>query len=76
MVGAVIRALIYICFMVLAFYLVVWVLAEIGIAIPQTVLHIITVIFVLFALLILWQLFSPWVSGINWWGRPPGTPPA
>jgi hypothetical protein len=71
MVGQVIRALIYICVMALLFYLVLWVLAAIGFALPAMVEKILIVIFVLVCLLILWQLFSPWIGGVNWWGRGP-----
>ncbi len=73
MVGQVIRALIYICVMALLFYLVLWVLAAIGFALPAVIEKILIVIFILICLLVLWQLFSPWISGVNWWGRgPPG----
>jgi hypothetical protein len=72
MVGALIRALLYLCCIALAFYLVIWVLGELGIALPTMVIHIIGVMFVLVALLVLWQLFSPWMAGVNWWGRGPG----
>jgi hypothetical protein len=71
MFGNVIRALIYLCFLALAFYLVVWVIGELGIMIPLMVIHIIGVIFVLVAILVLYQLFWPSLSGINWWGRNP-----
>ena len=71
MFGALIRALIYLCFLALAFYLCIWVIGELGIMIPLMVIHIIGVIFVLFAILILYQLFWPYASGFNWWGRRP-----
>lgn len=67
---AVVRALIYICFIALAFFLVVWVLGEIGLAIPPMVFKILIVIFVLFAILILVRLFGPMVSNIEWFPRP------
>lgn len=70
MVGSVIRALIYLCCIALMFYLCIWVLGELGIILPAMVLHILMVMFVLVAILILWQLFSPWLVGFNWWGRP------
>lgn len=72
MFGQVIRALIYLCFMVLAFYLIVWVLAQLGIALPPMVEKILMVILVLVAILVLYQLFAPYFGGINWWGRGPG----
>ena len=71
MFGQILRALIYLCFMAIAYYLVIWVLGAIGIAIPTIVLHIIGVIFVLVAILILYQLFAPYWGGFDWWGRRP-----
>lgn len=71
---AIVRALIYLCCVALAFFLCVWVLAELGVALPYMVLNILKVIFVLIAILILVRLFAPLVSGYNWWGSPP--PPA
>lgn len=70
MFGQVVRALIYLCFMALAFYLILWVLGAIGIALPGMVINILGVIFVLVAILVLWQLFAGHLGGINWWGRP------
>jgi hypothetical protein len=74
MVGRVIRALIYLCCIALLFYLCVWVIGELGIALPTMVIHILGVIFVLVAILILYQIFAPVVSGYDWWGNknPPG----
>jgi hypothetical protein len=71
MVGSLIRALLYLCVLALAFYLVIWCLAELGIVLPVMVIHIIGVMFVLIAILVLWQLFSPWIGGVDWWGRGP-----
>lgn len=53
----VIRALIYLCCIALAYYLILWVLASIGIVIPIMVAHIILVILVLVAILVLVRLF-------------------
>jgi Zn-dependent protease with chaperone function len=73
MFGSVVRALIYLCFMALAYYLVIWVLGELGIMIPAMVMHIIIVIFVLIAILVLYQLLWPRFREFDWWGRgPPG----
>jgi hypothetical protein len=72
MFGQVIRALLYICLMALLFYIIVWVLASIGFALPPMVEKILIVMFVLVCILILYQLFAPWLGGINWWGRGPG----
>ena len=73
MFGQIVRALIYICFMALAFYLILWVLGSLGFALPGMVISILKVIFVLVCILILYQLFWPSIQGYNWWGRnPPG----
>lgn len=69
MFGQVIRGLIYLCFMVLAYYLIIWVLAALGINLPLMVERILGVILVLVAILVLYQLFAPYLGGINWWGR-------
>jgi hypothetical protein len=65
----VIRALIYLCFIALVFYVCIWVLAELGIGLPLMVLTILKVIFVLIAILILARLFYPVLSQQNWWGK-------
>lgn len=70
MFGALIRSLIFICFIALAYYLVVWVLGAIGLHIPQPVLVILGVILVLIAILVLYRLWAPHWSGVDWWGRP------
>jgi hypothetical protein len=74
MFGQVVRALIYICFVALAFYLILWVLTTIGLVLPGMVIVILKVIFVLVVILILYQLFWPSLSGYNWWGRGPNPP--
>lgn len=63
---AVIRALLYLCCVALAFFLCVWVLGELGVALPYMVLNILKVMFVLIAILILVRLFWPVLSGANW----------
>jgi hypothetical protein len=62
---ALIRALIYLCCIALCFFLCVWVLGELGIALPAMVIVILKVIFVLIAILILVRLFAPFVTGFN-----------
>ena len=55
--------------MALLYYICIWVLGALGFALPL----IIGVIFVLVCILILYQLFWPFLGGFNWWGRrPPG----
>lgn len=70
MIGNLIRALIYLCFIALAFYLTIYVLGALGIALPGMVIHILGVIFLLVAILVLYQLLWPHLSTYNWWGRP------
>lgn len=53
MLESLITALIYIAVLVLAVYIVIWFLGQIGIAIPDQIMKIIWVIVVLFVLLIL-----------------------
>jgi hypothetical protein len=69
---ALIRALIYLCCIALAFFLCLWVLAELGVALPAMVITILKVIFVLVAILILVRLFMPFMGGFTWFpGRGP-----
>lgn len=63
---SIIRALIYLCCIALAFFLCVWVLGQLGVALPYMVLNILKVIFVLIAILILIRLFWPVLSGTTW----------
>lgn len=55
-IEAVIRALLYLCAIALVFFLVLWVLASIGVALPAMVVTILKVMFVLVAILILVRL--------------------
>lgn len=71
MFGALIRSLIFICLLALAYYLCIWVLGAIGLAIPHPVMVILGVILVLVAILILYRLWSPWLGSVNIWGGPP-----
>lgn len=71
MFGQVIRALIFICFMVLLYYIVLYVLEAIGLRIPPHIATVIMVILGLIAILVLYQLFAPYIGGVNWWGGPP-----
>ena len=68
------KALIYICFIALAFFLCLWVLGELGLMLPVMVITILKVIFVLVAILILARLFSPFLSGYTWFPGPPPKP--
>jgi hypothetical protein len=58
MVSKLIRALIVLAVAVLCVYVVLWVLAHLGIALPAMVVQIIWVIVVLLVLLYLWNTFG------------------
>jgi hypothetical protein len=70
---ALIRALIYLCCVALAFFLCLWVLGELGVMLPVMVITILKVIFCLIAILILVRLFAPAMTGYVWF--PPRKPP-
>lgn len=59
MIEAVIMGLIYLCLVVIAIYLIIWVLQQLGIAIPENIMKIIWVIVVLVAILILVRTILP-----------------
>jgi hypothetical protein len=65
-VDAVIRALLYLCCIALAFFLIIWVLGVLGIVLPPKVVSILMVMFTLIAILILIRLFWPVFSGYQW----------
>jgi len=71
-IEAIIRALLYLCCVALAFFLCVWVLAELGVGLPLMVITILKVMFVLIAILILVRIFWPVLAGQNWF--PPRAP--
>ncbi len=68
-------ALLYICGIVLCYYLITWVLAELGIMIPLMVLHVIMVMLVIVAILVLYRLFAG-VVNLRLWPRDNNNPPA
>jgi hypothetical protein len=61
MLERVIYALLYLCMIVICYYLIIWVLGVLGIHIPPQILSIIMVMLVLIAILILVRLF--WAGG-------------
>jgi len=63
---AIIRALIYLLLIALAFYLCIWVLGVIGLALPGKVVNILMAIFILVAILVLARLFWPLLQGTTW----------
>ncbi len=70
---AIIKALLMLCLVMLAYFLIFWVLGTIGIGIPIMVQHIILVMIILIAILILARMFWPFVAGKLWF--PPAPPP-
>jgi drug/metabolite transporter (DMT)-like permease len=65
----IVRALIYVCFIAAAYWLIIWVIGQLGIALPAMVMHILAVILVLFAILVLVRLLGPVMSSYDWFGR-------
>jgi bacteriorhodopsin len=59
MIEAIIYAMIYLCLLVMAVYVIVWVLEQLGIVIPPNIMKIVWVIVVLVALLIIVQVLVP-----------------
>lgn len=59
----IVRALIYVCFVALAFWLIVWVLGAIGFTLPYMVQNILVVILVLCVILILYRMFASSLPG-------------
>lgn len=71
MFGQLIRTLIFICLLALGYWLVIWVLGVLGLNLPHMVAVILGVIFVLVAILVLYNLWAPYLGRVNWWGSPP-----
>jgi uncharacterized membrane protein YtjA (UPF0391 family) len=71
MLERVIRALLYLCAIAICFYLILYVLGVLGIALPAMVVGILKVMFVLVAILVLVRLFYPWFADQDWWGTKP-----
>lgn len=59
MLESVIMALIYLCVIAIVIYIVIWVLGQLGIAIPDHIMKIIWVIVVLLALLFILRTLLP-----------------
>lgn len=68
MVERIIYALLYLCGIALGFYLILYVLAAIGIALPHMIVTILQVVLVLVAVLVIYRLFA---GTIRWWPNPP-----
>ena len=74
MIDSFIRFLILLVIIAACYFLGIWVLGEMGIAIPHMVLVCIEVLAVLVIVLIAWRWFGGYVSGYSLW--PPRNPPA
>jgi len=59
MIESVIMGLIYLCLVVIAIYLIIWVIGQLGIVIPDNIMKVIWVIVVLVAILILVRTILP-----------------
>lgn len=59
MIESVIMMLIYLCLLAIAFYLIIWVLGQIGVTIPDQVMKIIWVIVVLLVILMIVRTVLP-----------------
>jgi hypothetical protein len=59
MVEAIVMLLIYICLVVGVCYLVIWVLEQLGIAVPAQVIKILWVVVVLIVILLLYRTLAP-----------------
>lgn len=66
------QILLAIAFIVLAYYVIIYVLGLLGIRVPEQIL---TVIFVIMGLMVAIGVFTGRFDNVNWWGpnRPPGT---
>jgi hypothetical protein len=70
MIERVIYGLLYICGIVLCYFLIIWVLGAIGLRLPEMVLNILMIMLALVAILVIVRLF--YGSGIKLW---PSGPP-
>lgn len=62
MIEALITLLIYVCLVVAACWLVIWVLEQIGVPLPAQVIKIFWVIVGLICLLLMWHMIGPAIS--------------
>ncbi len=67
-------ALLYLCGIVLGYYLILWVLRELGIPIPEMVLKVVMIMLVIVAILVLFRLFRGALGNLRLWPRDPGPP--
>jgi hypothetical protein len=68
-------ALFYLCGIFLGYYLVMWVLGELGIRIPEMVLRVIWAMLVIVAVLMLYRLFKGAFGNLRLWPKDT-TPPS
>ena len=73
-ITAVIYALLWLCGIALAFFLIVWVLGAIGLHLPAMVITILQMMLVLVAILVLLRVFWPFIEGVSLF--PKNNPPA
>jgi hypothetical protein len=77
MVTQIFRFLITLVVIALMFFLIVWVLGELGIVIPAMVMVCLKILAVLIVLLIAWQFFGGYLTGWGggWFGPGPRNGP-
>jgi hypothetical protein len=63
MVESLIMLLIYVCLVVGACWLVIWVLEQLGISLPPQVVKVFWVIVVLIVILLLYRALAPFIGG-------------
>ena len=69
MLESVIVLLIYLCVLAIVFYIILWVLGEIGIVIPPQILKLLWVILVLVAILMIARALLPHAGSLSLGGR-------
>lgn len=69
MIERIIYGLLYLCGIFLVYYLIMWVLRELGVQIPEMVLRVIYVMLVLVACLVLYRLFRGSFGNLRLWPR-------
>jgi hypothetical protein len=63
MVESLIMLLIYVCLVVGACWLVIWVLEQLGISLPPQVVKVFWVVVVLIVILLLYRALAPFIGG-------------
>lgn len=62
MIESIIMAMIYVCLIVLAVYIVVWVITELGVPVPAQVMKIVWIIVALICILLIVRVLLPGIK--------------